>query len=341
MSTLEDIIGAGEYLECKRAIAVKMFISNFKTEDICHLLNVSDSFVSKWKMIYENEGASGLKVNYKGGKGFLTEDQHDEVIFHIKNQPYYSVEELRDYIERYYGVVYVSKQSYYDLLKEGGLSWHQTQAVNPKCDSAQVELRRKEIKKKLNGLESEIMRGEVIVFAEDEAHALWGDTLGLVWCRKNERTEVPIKNAKERQTYYGVMNLYNQEFKMSAYEKGNGENTVDFLKYLLAEKKGSRLVILWDNASYHCSKEVQSYLSEVNHGLEEKEWKITCLPFAPNAPQQNPVEDVWLQGKNFLRRHFFENKTFQQVKYNFFTFLNKKIFNFEKPHWYLQILQPE
>ena len=71
MSTLEDIIGAGEYLECKRAIAVKMFISNFKTEDICHLLNVSDSFVSKWKMIYENEGASGLKVNYKGGKGLM------------------------------------------------------------------------------------------------------------------------------------------------------------------------------------------------------------------------------------------------------------------------------
>ena len=43
------------------------------------------------------------------------------------------------------------------------------------------------------------MRGEVIVFAEDEAHALWGDTLGLVWCRKNERTEVPIKK-RERAT---------------------------------------------------------------------------------------------------------------------------------------------
>jgi len=61
---------------------------------------------------------------------------------------------LRDYIERHHGVVYVSKQSYYDLLKEGGLSWHQTQAVNPKGDPAQVELRREEIKKKLDGLES-------------------------------------------------------------------------------------------------------------------------------------------------------------------------------------------
>jgi hypothetical protein len=80
----------------------------------------------------------------------------------------------------------------------------------------------------------------VIVFAEDEAHTLWGDTLGHVWCRENERTEVPIENAKERQTYYGVMNLYNQEFKISPYERGNGENTVDFLKYLQAGNKGKR-----------------------------------------------------------------------------------------------------
>ena len=81
--------------------------------------------------------------------------------------------------------------------------------MNPKYDSVHVELRREEIKKKLDGLESEIINGEVIVFAEDEAHTLWGDPIGHVWCRENERTEVPMQNAKERQTYYGVLNLYN------------------------------------------------------------------------------------------------------------------------------------
>lgn len=42
MSTLEDIINAPDHLEFKRAVAVKMSISDFKREDICHLLNVSD-----------------------------------------------------------------------------------------------------------------------------------------------------------------------------------------------------------------------------------------------------------------------------------------------------------
>ena len=48
-----------------------------------------------------------------------------------------------------------------------------------------------------------IISGEVIVFAEDECHLVWDDTIGSVLGRRNERTEVPIVNAKKRQTYYG------------------------------------------------------------------------------------------------------------------------------------------
>ena len=59
----------------------------------------------------------------------------------------YSVEELRDYMQDQFGIVYQSKQSYYDLLKAGGLTWHQTQAVNPELDEPQVLQKREAIKK--------------------------------------------------------------------------------------------------------------------------------------------------------------------------------------------------
>ena len=237
-------------------------------------------------------------------------------------------------------MVYHSKQSYYDLLHEAKLSWHQTQAVNPKGDEVQVLQKREEIKKKLAARQADIVSGEVIVFAEDECHFVWGDTLGYVWGRQNERTEVPITNVKQRQSYYGVMNLYNQEFILNPYEGGNGANTVSFIEDLQELYPDKKFIMLWDGAKYHGSEEVQAYLQKVNQGLDEKDWKVTCIRFAPNAPHQNPVEDVWLQGKNFLRRHFYENKTFQQVKQSFFNFLNKKVFNFEKPNWYLEITQP-
>jgi transposase len=74
----------------------------------------------------------------------------------------------------------------------------------------------------------------------------------------------------------------------------------------------------------------------VNKGDEEKDWRVTCILFAPNAPDQNPVEDVWLRGKNCLRRNFYKNKTFNQVKDRFVDFLNKQICNFNKIEWYLK-----
>jgi putative transposase len=218
MLNLDDIINSSENLEVKRALAVKMILHDFKTTDICSLLDVSDSFVSKWKIAYENEGAEGLPINDKGGTGFLTESQRFELFFHLKDKPHCSVEELRDWIELHYGVVYQSKQSYYDILKEAGLSWHQTQAINPKRDEDQVLLKREEIKKKLEERQDERVTGQLIVFAEDECHLLSGDTTGYVWCRQNERTEVPIKNAKDRQTYYGALNLYNKDFVLTSMQ---------------------------------------------------------------------------------------------------------------------------
>jgi len=37
--------------------------------------------------------------------------------------------------------------------------------------------------------------------------------------------------------------------------------------------------------------------------------------------------------KIFCERHFYENKTFQQVKQSFFNFPNKNVFNFKKSSW--------
>ncbi len=340
MLNLDDIIDSLDGLEIKRALAVKMILHDFKVKDICNLLEVSDSFVSKWKVVYENEGAEGLRVHYKGGTGFLTESQRYEIFFHLKDKPYYSVEELRDWIELHYGVVYQSKQSYDDMLKEAGLHWHQTQAINPERSEDQVLLKREEIKKKLEERQDERVTGQLVVFAEDECHLLSGDTTGYVWGRQNKRTVIPIKNAKDRQTYYGALNLYNKDFVLTSCSKGDGENTVLFIQHLQTLNPNKKLMIIWDGASYHCGEKVHDYLNEVNQGLKKKNWKVTCLLFAPNAPDQNPVEDVWLRGKNFLRKHFYENKTFNQVKCRFFNFLNKKIFNFKKIEWYLKIPQP-
>jgi len=115
---------------------------------------------------------------------------------------------------------------------------------------------------------------------------------------------------------------------------GDSEGTIHFLKQLLVTYPNQQHIILWDGASNHCSHVVRDFLTEVNHGLEEKEWRIHCVRFAPNAPKQNPIEDVWLQAKNHVRKHFDLVKVFSNATGLFEQFLSKEVFNFPKLKMY-------
>jgi transposase len=148
MSDLESVISnSTDVREVKRAVAVKMVEEGLKSVNACKVLKVSVAFVSKWKIIYENKGAEYLRSGYKGSKGYLSKSQKDEIKKYLEKQEHLSVEELRDYIDKKYGVLYKSKQSYYDLLKSGGLSWHKSQKRNPERNWDKVLLKREEIKK--------------------------------------------------------------------------------------------------------------------------------------------------------------------------------------------------
>lgn len=148
MRNLEDIINKSEnIMELKRAYAVSMYAEGVETIRICRTLKVSDSYVSKWKTVYEREGAEGLLVKYKGSKGYLSAESIKEIIVYIEKYEHISMEELRDHIEEKYGVSYKSKESYYSLLKAGGKSWHKSQKKNPKKNEERVIFRREEIKK--------------------------------------------------------------------------------------------------------------------------------------------------------------------------------------------------
>ncbi|MEG3960357.1 hypothetical protein QT982_33815, partial [Microcoleus sp. herbarium2] len=57
---------------------------------------------------------------------------------------------------------------------------------------------------------------------------------------------------------------------------------------------------------------------------------ITCILFAPNSPQQNPVEDIWLKAKNFLRKYWYLCRFFKIIKFLFELFTKEHKFDFPK-----------
>jgi transposase len=133
--------------ELKRALSVKMKVAGLAGTEISHLLQVSPQYVSKWFTIYEKEGAAGLKLGYGGSAGYLTDEQTERVLAWIGDHASLRLEDLVAYLKTAYGVVYQSKQSYYNLLRAGGLSYHKTEKVNPKRDETQVHAQRDVIKK--------------------------------------------------------------------------------------------------------------------------------------------------------------------------------------------------
>ena len=168
----------------------------------------------------------------------------------------------------------------------------------------------------------------------DECHLVWGDSLGYVWGPRGERIEVPIQNERERQTYYGAVNLLTGKAWVMPAATGNGAYSVRFLNALRRHFQGRRLLILWDRASYHRGELVKAYLRKLNGDRPEQERRIHLEYFTANAPEQNPMEDVWLAGKTWLRRHWYLLETFQEVTDQFVRFIHDFILESRKFEWY-------
>lgn len=320
--------------EMKRALAVKMILQKKSYHEVKRLLKVSHQFISKWKNQAIFEGVDSLRLQYKGRKSQLNYQEKEQVIQWLREKDYVRLSDVKIYLEQEYNLIYDSEQSYYILLKEAKISWKKTQKKNPSKNDDLVKEKTEEITNKLKNWQEEIERGERVVLMIDECHLLWGDILGYVWGRTDIRIEIPLKNEKSRTTYYGALDYQTKEFIVKEYQSGNTENTIKFINDLREKRKGKKLAIFWDGATYHDSQEFRDYLAEINQNLPEEEWLITCTKFAPNAPEQNPVEDIWLQVKNFIRKFYHVCQSFKVVKWLFEFFADGQIFDFPKLYRY-------
>jgi putative transposase len=125
--------------ELKRALAVQMVIQQYTYFEIRDVLQVSCGFISKWKQIFEQQGVAGLALKHQGSTGYLDARQRQGVIGWLKQKNYWNLDELQQHIEDTYAVVFASKQSYYNLFQEAGISWKKTHKRNPKKDPELVE----------------------------------------------------------------------------------------------------------------------------------------------------------------------------------------------------------
>ncbi len=136
---VELIQGNPDPRELKRALAVKMVVEGYLYRQIEEVLQVSDSFVSKWWQVFVLEGVKGLKLADKGSNSYLDHVQRQAVLEWLQQKNYWNLEELQQYLEDTYKMKFKSRQSYYELFATAGISWKKTQKSNPKKDPELVK----------------------------------------------------------------------------------------------------------------------------------------------------------------------------------------------------------
>jgi putative transposase len=126
----------------KKGLAVKLVYQGYNYESIANILEVSMGSITTWKQLYESEGIEGFRPKHKGRKAYLSQDQKEEVLVWLQTKEIWELSEVEYHLADVYDVAYESKQSYYDLMNEGGLSWKKTSAVNPKKDLEAVAVKK-------------------------------------------------------------------------------------------------------------------------------------------------------------------------------------------------------
>lgn len=137
--------------ELKRALAVKMTLSGRRWAEVMEDLGVSHAFISKWRSRYKSNGLSSLLLAYRGSEKYLTGAHRHQVCAWLHQQTHWSPRQLCDYLRNEYGIVYKSRQSYYDILHEAKVSWKKSQPQNPQRDPEDIQGTREAIKKNAGG----------------------------------------------------------------------------------------------------------------------------------------------------------------------------------------------
>lgn len=142
----EFIRSTSDARELKRALAVRMAIEGKPYEEIAELLGVYKSFITRWKQEFYEQGIEGLKLSYQGRKSYLSEAERQEIINWLKTKNYWNLNELITHIETNYDVIYQSKQSYYNLFSEAGITWKSSRKAKHKTEPEVVKRNRKKCK---------------------------------------------------------------------------------------------------------------------------------------------------------------------------------------------------
>ena len=104
---------------------------------------------------------------------------------------------------------------------------------------------------------------------------------------EGEQQKIRHNGSRKRFSMYISMLWPEQNLMYEFYDRSNSTNTIDHLenlRYIMKNNGWKRIVLVWDNASYHISKMTREYINR------QKDYWLTVIHLPKRAPYLNPNE---------------------------------------------------
>ena len=333
--------------------AILMLSRGASRRFVAEFVGRSVGTVGRWVGKWRRSGLDSIRTGHAGNRNacLLTGEQ-EEVLEALSRPPseqgldveFWSVPDLAGWIHGRFDVRRASDTYYRCLLHMAGLSFHLPESVDRRrAPEEEIEARMAKIRdeiagitgKKPDGKEEDRGRRETGKRADDEGKGredvivVFADEVGIeheavlrrAWYAKNTKVKLRVDRERKSQKYIGFLHESDGSVDLMRLERGNTENIVKALIELTLKYPGKEIVVVWDNASHHNSKELNLKLEEV-----ENLRRVQLIYLPPYSPDKNPIEHVWNEAKNSISN--IQRADFEDTRDAFETFIRETKFKY-------------
>ena len=339
----------------RMAEAILMLSRGASRRFVADFVGRSVGTVGRWVGKWRRNGLDSIRTGHAGNRNacLLTGEQEEEVLEALSRPPseqgldveFWDVPNLAGWIHGRFDVRCASDAYYRCLLHMAGLSFHLPESVDrrrapeeeiearmaqireeiaeitgKKEDGKKEDRERRETEKKKTDDEGKV-REDVIVVSADEVGIEHEAILRRARCARSTGVELRVDRERKSQKYIGFLHESDGSVDLMRLERGNTENIVKALIKLTLKYPGKRIVVVWDNASYHNSKELNLKLEEV-----ENLKRVQFIHLPPYSPDKNPIEHVWNEAKNSISN--LQRADFEDTRDAFETFIRATKFKY-------------
>lgn len=223
---------------------------------------------------------------------------------------------LANFIWRHYKVKYKSKTSIYIIFKQAKFTYHKPDRKYQARNEQEVAMWEKEAKIKLKQALSE---PDTVILAADEMSLSTQTTVQKIWLPQGEYPKIEVATKRDSRSIYGFLNINTGQENAFKTKWQNMYITADILNRLRKVYPVQKLLIFWDKSPWHKGSRTRQFI--------QADGNIETFDFPRAAPDENPQEHVWKNGRSKITHNEFINDI-DKATDNFVNYLNETKFNY-------------